>query len=622
MDGLKGEQSVKTVRKGPKSAPRLLSELPVHSRHWTPVPPHTSGLGSAELTSQEEKQYQRLSEPADGCAAEEPQPSACQEEDKIGSQESRVPGDEYADVGAPQLSTEQKNLVDMILDGKNVFYTGSAGTGKSTVLRAAVRQLRKQGKMVKVLAPTGKAALQVNGMTTWSYMGWTPDIQKSPSKELVAKAWRKGIRRRLQKTDVLFIDEISMVENHHFERMNRSMKYARQYNNYLQGTADAFGGVQLVVSGDFCQLPPVKPFENCIECGQATIFDGVYEQYTCPAKHGPFLDTDKWAFKSDAWEECQFVHVNLQEIHRQSDTVFIKILQKMRLGLSLSTQDTTLLMNHECDVVNATKIFPTREEVKEVNDRKFNAMKTPISTYRALDGFEPNGIDINWEYEAAFPEDGTLKKLAEHRLERRLRLRGGMLVVLTTNLDLPNRLCNGSTGIIVGFEKYHPHQLPKVPERPDSAPDPKAIRGDHAKLRERQIRMYADHQGSTEYLMWPRVHFLDTGAKRVIYPHCSVNSVGTSEPFSLVHRTQIPLMPGWALTMHKCQGMTLSRVIVDLSRAFEEGQVYVALSRATSLKGLQIVGNPAGLTVGCGGNFEVQEFLKEKFGRDVLQISD
>jgi ATP-dependent DNA helicase PIF1 len=510
----------------------------------------------------------------------------------------------------------------MILEGRNVFYTGSAGTGKSTVLKAAVKQLKARGKKVRVLAPTGKAALQVNGMTTWSYMGWTPDHHKLSTRKLVNQAWRENIRERLKETEVLFIDEISMVENHHLERMNRSMKYAREYGKYEQDTASPFGGVQLVVSGDFCQLPPVKPFENCIECGTTTTFDDVHDKYICPNNHGPFPDSDKWAFRSNAWKECEFVHVNLEQIHRQSDTTFIKMLQKIRLGLELSPTDTGLLMKHECDVVNATKIFPTREEVKEVNDRKFNAMKTPISTYKALDDFEPNGNNDLWEYQLRFSDDGTLRKLAEHRLERRVRLRGGMLVVLTTNLDLSSRLCNGSTGIIVGFEKYHPDKLPKVRKRSDSSPESNAIRGDYARLREAQIRKYAESQDSLESLMWPRVYFLDTGTKRVIYPHCSVNTVGMSEPYALIHRTQLPLMPGWALTMHKCQGMTLSRVIVDLSRAFEEGQVYVALSRATSLRGLQIVGNPRGLTVGRGGNPEVHQFLLEKFGREILQITD
>ena len=151
----------------------------------------------------------------------------------------------------PTLCPEQRGLVDLILSGKNVFYTGSAGCGKSTVLKAFVKELREMGQDVRIVAPTGKAALEVNGSTYFTFAGWTPSHFKKQLKDLKQGAHQTWVNKRMRAVDVLIIDEISMLENHIFERLNEVMKEAR-------GSHQAFGGVQMVVTGDFCQLPPVK----------------------------------------------------------------------------------------------------------------------------------------------------------------------------------------------------------------------------------------------------------------------------------------------------------------------------------------------------------------------------
>lgn len=100
-------------------------------------------------------------------------------------------------------------------------------------------------KQVDIVAPTGRAALDINGSTSWTYAGWTPDSMKRPLEELKrAAGYGKWVKKRLMATDVLVIDEISMLENHHFERLNEIMQSAR-------GNSEAFGGVQLIVTGDF-----------------------------------------------------------------------------------------------------------------------------------------------------------------------------------------------------------------------------------------------------------------------------------------------------------------------------------------------------------------------------------
>lgn len=198
----------------------------------------------------------------------------------------------------PPLSEEQSALVDLIVtQRKNVFYTGSAGVGKSRVLNAFRRRLLDLGRKVNVIAPTGRAALDVNGQTTWTYAGWRPDSMKIPLEQLKKDAWKKATKRRLQKTDVLVVEEISMVENHHLERLNEIMKEVRQ-------NGEAFGGVQIVVTGDFCQLPPVKPFGSCLHCGKNLVEKARRSAYECVVCNRVYDDEDKWAFRSKAWEVC------------------------------------------------------------------------------------------------------------------------------------------------------------------------------------------------------------------------------------------------------------------------------------------------------------------------------
>lgn len=196
----------------------------------------------------------------------------------------------------PPLSPEQARLVDIIVkERKNVFYTGSAGVGKSRVLKAFRQRLSALGYKVNVVAPTGRAALDINGSTTWSYAGWTPESMKKPLKHLQREAWKRKTKKRLQKTDVLVIDEISMVENFHLERLNWIMKEVRQNEK-------AFGGVQVVVTGDFCQLPPVNPFQFCIHCGKSLVEKSRKSAYECIECKQVYNDEDKWAFQSNVWK--------------------------------------------------------------------------------------------------------------------------------------------------------------------------------------------------------------------------------------------------------------------------------------------------------------------------------
>lgn len=311
------------------------------------------------------------------------------------------------------------------------------------------------------------------------------------------------------------------------------------------------------------------------------------------------------------WEECEFIYMELKQIHRQKDEKFLKILQKCRLGIPLSWDETNTLMDPRRHVTDATRLLPTTKEVSRVNKNELEKLKTKEFTYQALDGFNRNyhkELDDLWKHF----EDGTLEALEDHRLERQVQLRIGMHVVLQVNLDLRAKLCNGSQGTIVGFEAYDDAKRPIAWSGHTESSGPHAegptIYGENAALREQQVKSFISRQKNK---VWPRVRF-QNGLEWTIYAECMVTSAGHYKPYALLYRTQIPLMAGWAMTIHRSQGMTLDRVIIDLTKAFEEAQVYVALSRVRSLAGLKINGSSSGLSVGHGGNADVIRFLREK----------
>ncbi|KAF1971055.1 hypothetical protein BU23DRAFT_570308 [Bimuria novae-zelandiae CBS 107.79] len=343
----------------------------------------------------------------------------------------------------PPLSSEQAALVDLIVNGRrNVFYTGSAGVGKSRVLKAFRRQLASKGLRVNVVAPTSRAALDVNGTTTWSYAFWTPDSMKKPLEDLHKLAWKKTTKQRLQMTDVLVIDEISMVVNLHLERLS---------------------------------LPPVRPFKNCIDCGKPLAEkarDSAYECNRCGITHN---DEDKWAFQSNVWKVRSRIQSKTKKFfHSYKDAGTSRMFDSDKAqeanfracqpSNGLPTARPQLLCQNKPSIDNAVKLYPRKVDVKEVNDAEFRKLKIKPRLYKCIDNFEQqrhNGAFSAYSNEAA---DGTLVKLAEHRYEPDLELKKGMLVVLLTNISLSEGLVNGSQGVIVGFENFWDEEDEEKPD--------------------------------------------------------------------------------------------------------------------------------------------------------------
>ncbi|EOX92974.1 DNA repair and recombination protein pif1, putative [Theobroma cacao] len=403
-----------------------------------------------------------------------------------------------------KLTDEQNNVLDHVRGGLSVFITGSAGTGKTVLLKHIIKILKKTyGESgVFVTASTGIAACALGGQTLHSFAGIRiGDGNRGMLLDLVLND--REARRRWNKAQVLVIDEISLVDADLFDKLEYIAKTVRESDK-------VWGGIRLVVSGDFFQLPP--------------IFKG----------HDP--SRKEFAFEADCWDASFDIQVELTKIFRQSENRFIKLLQGVRRGNS-DPEDLQFL-KQSCSASephpSAVRLYPRIDDVNKVNEEKMKALSEEQVIYEAIDrGKKP------WK-----------RQLALGLAPDKLVLCKGARVMLIKNLNVMHRLVNGATGIVTGFTETKGGTVLS----PDN--------------------------------LLPVVKF-DSGPEMVIEPQKWYVMVG-SRP--VAWRLQLPLVLAWALSIHKCQGMSLDRIHTDLSRAFGYGMVYVALSRVRSLDGLHLSG--------------------------------
>jgi ATP-dependent DNA helicase PIF1 len=149
------------------------------------------------------------------------------------------------------LTAEQQVVVDTALGGSNIFFTGAAGCGKTITLKKLLASFKKRKIKYQVVAPTGIAALPLDGKTTYSFLGWKPDTPNNPIAKLVGFPSHK-VKSTVKEVEVLIIEEISMVSSLMLERMNLVMQSIMENQR-------PFGGKQVMFTGDFHQLPVGKP---------------------------------------------------------------------------------------------------------------------------------------------------------------------------------------------------------------------------------------------------------------------------------------------------------------------------------------------------------------------------
>lgn len=428
---------------------------------------------------------------------------------------------------APALTSEQEELFRLVEDTReHVFVTGRAGTGKSTLLQHLAWNTDKQ---IAVCAPTGVAALNVEGQTIHSLFRLPIGLIADGDLDQT-----DATRKILNAIDTLVIDEISMVNADVMDAVDRALRQARRRRS------EPFGGVQVVMFGDPYQLSPVPPRGDELRY--------VHDHY----RSFWFFDAQVWAgpksgsnVRSDGLLDLGRVGAPLQirelrDIHRQSDPGFKEILNAVRHGVVTAEM---------ADVLNTTGARPVPEPVdgeppiitlatrndivSRINQRHLDALSGPVQTARA---------DISGDFGRGdtYPADPELQ------------LKVGAQVMFLRN-DIAGyggdgpRWVNGSIGTVT------------------------RIAGE-------TVRVDLDgEEHDVEPAVWERFRYAYDAASRKLTRDI------------VAEFTQFPLRLAWATTIHKSQGKTYDRAVIDLgSGAFAPGQTYVALSRLTSLAGLYL----------------------------------
>lgn len=388
----------------------------------------------------------------------------------------------------------QSKALAILKSGRNVFLTGSAGAGKTYVLNQYINYLKEHKVGVAVTASTGIAATHMNGQTihSWSGIGIRDEVSMKQLSNLKEK---KYFRDKMDAVKVLVIDEISMLHRNQLELVNRVLKY-------FKGNQMAFGGIQVVFSGDFFQLPPIG---NESESSR-----------------------QKFAFMSDAWLEAEPVICYLSEQHRQTENDLNLILNEIRSG-EVTQKSIDLLESrvefHPDEGEQETKLFTHNADVDRINQMHLEQIGSHSRFFKAV----VKGNEALRE---------MLKKsvLALENLELKT---GAQVMFIKNNYEVG--YVNGTLGRVTGFtEKGNP-----------------LVKTFDNDLIEAKAETWAIEDESGK----PLASFI-----------------------------QIPLRLAWAITVHKSQGMTLDKAMIDLSRAFEQGQGYVALSRLKDLSGLKLRG--------------------------------
>ena len=408
-----------------------------------------------------------------------------------------------------------KKCLELIENGKNIFITGGAGVGKSTLLK----KIMKYKPEIELTSTTGISAYNIGGETIHSFLG--VGICNSPIQKVINGIKKnKTLYNKLIHCKILAIDEISMLCYKHFEYMDFVLRSIR--NSILP-----FGGIQVIIVGDFFQLPPVN-------------------------------DDFVFVKNNSLWQSFDFQPIILDKIWRQNNIEFIENLNKIRIG----DIDNDLLQffapnikENSSSYDDITHFYSHKNEVNKFNNQQLAKIPTQELIFYSED------YTATWDYNKnefyienklilspLFDEDDADGKnnfdddkcaeLTKNTLSRhKLILKEGCKVMITKNLT--PEIVNGTIGVFKSAKDDNTLLI--------------EVKGKEFEIKKEQFEIRRCREGN-----------------------------------SLI-RKQYPVLLAYALTIHKSQGLTLESAVIDITRAFTFGQVYVAMSRVVEKENLIIL---------------------------------
>lgn len=387
------------------------------------------------------------------------------------------------------MNKEQKAAFEEVKKGRNIFITGNAGTGKSFTLEHIIKWARDEKKHIGVTASTGSASYLIRGRTIHSYLGI--GLAKKSASELAeyVKYKKPFIVKKMKTLDILMLDEISMINSELLDKIDKFL-------SIIRGSSKPFGGIQIILCGDFCQLPPIE---------------------------------GKYSFNAECWSNAKIKTISLTEQMRQNnDETFKLILEELRWGVCSDANYKKLRSLKNTKISHGiipTILYSMNIDVDKINTDKFkllieNGAKTHI-----------------YKTKLSSSNISTKFWVDSYKIPETLELCVGAQVMLTWNISQDDGLINGSRGII-----------------------------------------------SELTTLGPRIKFVN--GNEVIIESFKLKS----EECEDIWVSFMPIKLAWASTIHKCQGMTLDAVVIDLGKSiFEYGQAYTALSRVRNLDSVVIL---------------------------------
>jgi len=388
---------------------------------------------------------------------------------------------------------KQREALEILKTGENIFLTGSAGSGKTFLLNQYIEYLKENKINISITASTGIAATHLNGRTihSWSGIGINEELTKAQMKALKDRDY---LISRILSSKVLIIDEISMLNAKRLDLVDNICKVFRQ-------DLRPFGGMQVVFCGDFFQLPPVAKDK----------------------------EDNRFVTESEIWNDMNMKICYLDEQHRQEDKRFLRVLNDIRKDSTNEETIGILKERHNKSVksnIKPTKLYTHNIDVDAINEAELAKLEGDELVYDMYSEGTPYLIkNLKGNY-CLVPE--------------KLRLKIDAIVMFLKN-NFSEGYVNGTLGKVIGFDENSNYPI---------------------------VETFSGKQIIAEREKW----IMEDGNKVV----ASIN--------------QVPLRLAWAITVHKSQGMSLDCAEIDLSKTFEYGMGYVALSRVRSLAGIKLLG--------------------------------